>query len=78
VREAPAAEVAARQAAFFPGVAPEALESAIARYQALGCWDGEIAITRELYEQALAVFQHDGALKRAHRFKEVVVPPPAE
>jgi NitT/TauT family transport system substrate-binding protein len=76
VREAAAAEVAERQAGFFPGVAREALESAVARYQALGCWDGEIGIARDLYDQALAVFRHSGAVEHPHPFKDVVVSPP--
>ena len=77
-RETDPAEVAAREAEFFPGTPVQVLASAIARYQALGCWDGDVAITRPLYEQALEVFLHSGAVARRHPYEEVVVPPPGE
>ena len=76
VRQAPAAEVARTQGGFFPGVAPEALQAAIARYQTLGCWNGDIAISPDLYEQALEVFLTEGAIRRRHPYQEVVAPPP--
>src|ERR1035438_7007300 len=40
VRTAPAEDVAAAEASFFPLIAPEVLAPAIRSYQALGCWDG--------------------------------------
>jgi NitT/TauT family transport system substrate-binding protein len=76
VQEAPAEEVASREASFFPGVDREALASAIRSYQTLGCWLGEIEIRRELYEQALEVFLSAGAIRRRHPYEAVVVPPP--
>lgn len=72
VRAAPAAEVARAETGFFPGVAAEALETAIARYQKLGCWNGEIDIPRELYEQALEVFLSAGAIRKRWPYEEVV------
>ncbi len=75
VRTAPVEEVAAAEASFFPGVAPEVLMAAIAGYQALGCWDGGIEIPRDLYEQALNVFQAAGEITWRHRYDEVVVAP---
>jgi NitT/TauT family transport system substrate-binding protein len=72
VRTAPAAEVVQQQAAFFPDVATDRLTDAVRRYQALGCWDGGIEIPRELYEQALTVFQSAGAIAWRHRYEEVV------
>jgi NitT/TauT family transport system substrate-binding protein len=71
-----AEEIADREAALFPGIAREALSKSITRYQALGCWDGDIVIPRELYEQALDVFTHGGAISARHAYEEVVVPPP--
>ncbi len=71
VRTAPAEEVAAGEAPFFPLVAPEALTQAIRNYQTLGCWDGGIEIPRELYEQALNVFQAAGEITWRHRYEEV-------
>jgi len=73
---APAEEIASRAAAFFPGIAPEALAAAVARYQQLGTWAGEAEITRDLYEQALEVFLQGGAITRRHPYEEVVVEPP--
>jgi NitT/TauT family transport system substrate-binding protein len=75
--EAPAAEVAAREAVLFPTIELEALSRSIARYQELGCWKGEAAITRDLYEQALDVFMHSAGVSVRHPYEDVVVPPPA-
>ena len=61
---------------FFPGIDLGVLASAIARYQALGCWHGDAAISREHYEMALEVFLHSGAIRRRHPYEEVVVSPP--
>ena len=72
VRTSPAEDVAAAEASFFPGVAPELLAATIARYQALGCWEGGIEIPKDLYEQALNVFQSAGAVSWRHRYEEVV------
>lgn len=72
VRTSPPEEVAAAEASFFPEIAPELLASAIQRYQALGCWEGGIEIPRDLYEQALNVFQAAGAIAWRHRYEEVV------
>ena len=66
VRSAAVEEVARAEAAFFPGVAREALQAALRRYQALGCWDGGIEIPRDLYEQALDVFESVGAIAHRH------------
>ena len=76
VTGSPAEEIAAREAALFPGIAREALSKSITRYQALGCWDGDIVIPRELYEQALDVFTYGGAISARHAYEEVVVSPP--
>ncbi|MGB9606111.1 MAG: ABC transporter substrate-binding protein [Bryobacteraceae bacterium] len=78
VRATPAREVAAREACFFPGIAVEALCAAIERYQALGCWEGGLAIPRDLYEQALDVFLHAGLITRRWPYEEVVLAPPWE
>ncbi|HXB75437.1 MAG TPA: hypothetical protein VNY05_44810 [Candidatus Acidoferrales bacterium] len=72
VRTASPEAVAAAEAAFFPQVPAAALADAVRRYQALGCWDGGIEIPRDLYEQALNVFESEGELGTRHRFEEVV------
>jgi NitT/TauT family transport system substrate-binding protein len=77
VTRAPAAEIAEREAALFPGIELQALSRSIASYQQLGCWDGDLPITPELYEQALDVFVYSAAVSQRHRYEDVVVPPPA-
>jgi NitT/TauT family transport system substrate-binding protein len=72
VRTASPDAVAAAEAAFFPKVPAAALTDAIRRYQALGCWDGGIGIPRDLYEQALNVFESEGQLGTRHGFEAVV------
>ena len=74
VQEAPSSEVAACEASFFPGVDASALASGIAAYQELGCWDGDLAIPENLYQQALTVFQHAGQVGRRHPYREVARP----
>jgi NitT/TauT family transport system substrate-binding protein len=76
VRSAPPEEVAAKEQSFFPTTAPEALRDAIARYQALGCWEGGLEIPSDLYEQALEVFLSGGAIRRRHAYEDVVSAPP--
>ncbi len=76
VRKAPAEEVAAKEASYFPGIDQGVLATTIRRYQRLGCWEGELGISRDLYEQALEVFLHGGAISKRHPYEEVVAPPP--
>ena len=73
VRTAAPESVAEAEAPFFPEVPATALADAVRRYQALGCWEGGIGIPRDLYEQALNVFESEGELGARHRFEEVVV-----
>jgi len=76
VRTAAAEEIARAETGFFPGVPVEALAAAIARYQKLGCWNGEIGIRKDLYEQALDVFLSQGVIGRRFPIEDVVVDPP--
>jgi hypothetical protein len=78
VNQTPAEEVADREAEFFPQTHRDALIKTIARYQDLGCWDGDLMITRERYEQALNVFIHSGKISRRYPYEDVVVHPPEE
>ena len=75
VQTAPAAEVARAEAGFFPGHSQHALEAAIGSYQKLGCWEDGLEIPRNLYEQALNVFETDGGLTRRFPYEEVCLPP---
>ena len=78
VREATAEEVTSKQASYFPAVESTALAAAIRRYQKLGCWDGGIEIPRDLYEQALNVFEHAGEIGSRHPYGDVCASPRAE
>lgn len=72
VREASAETIADTESSFFPAVPREALCAAIADYQKLGCWNGEIEIPQDLYEQSLNVFEHSRLINRRHEFAAVV------
>ena len=65
-------EVAKLETEFFPDLDSELLASTIQRYQTLGCWQGGVQIPKELYEQALNVFQAAGGLAWRHKYEEVV------
>ena len=75
VNQAPAEEIANIEVAFFPQTDRDALIKAIARYQELGCWDGNLTITREEYGQALDVFLHSGNISCRYPYDNLVVHP---
>ncbi|MCU1339107.1 MAG: hypothetical protein JWO19_4688 [Bryobacterales bacterium] len=77
VLQAPPEAIAAKQASFFPGVETAVLAAAVRSYQALECWEGGIEIPRDLYEQALNVFEHTGQIPRRYPYDAVCAPPPA-
>jgi NitT/TauT family transport system substrate-binding protein len=74
VRQTSAEEIAVKEASYFPGVDRSALASAIAQYQTIGAWNGEIEIPRDLYEQSLNVFESTGAIKQRHSYDAVCFP----
>lgn len=76
VIEAPADEIAALEADFFPGIDPQVLTDTIATYQTLGCWTPEVAISAESYERLLDVFQYSGLISKRHAMESCVCPPP--
>ncbi len=69
-------EIAKAEASFFPDWAVESIAAAIAYYQKLGNWDGDIAIEPGNYETALDVFTHSNLITKRHAYGDVVVPPP--
>jgi NitT/TauT family transport system substrate-binding protein len=71
----PPAALAGQEARFFPETPHGVLAAAIARYQSLGCWAGDLTIPRDLYEQSLTVFEHSGLIARRHPYEAVVAPP---
>ena len=72
----PAAEIAALQQSWFPGVDPLALERCIASYQALGCWTPHVEITPEALEVTLDVFEYTGGIDQRYTWKQVCCAPP--
>jgi NitT/TauT family transport system substrate-binding protein len=74
--KAPAAEVARREAAFFPGIDVDVLATTIAAYQKLGNWSPHVEITRPAFEATLDIFQHAGRITRRHRSEDAIAPPP--
>jgi NitT/TauT family transport system substrate-binding protein len=76
VQESDPREVADKEASYFEGIDRAALVSAIERYQKLGCWGGQLWINREIYNQAVEVFHHGGAIKIKPAYEHVVVNPP--
>lgn len=70
-------EVAKAEAEFFPDMAVEATAAAVAFYQQLGNWGGDIAIDPQHYETALDVFTHSGLITKRHAYGDVVGAPPA-
>ena len=77
VRSTEPAEIAAREAAFFPGIAREPLTATIDAYQRLGCWTPHVEITRPAFEVTLDVFAHAKLITKRHRFEDIVVAPPS-
>lgn len=73
----PAAEIAAAEAPFFPGIDRSVLTRTIATYQQLGCWTPHIEITRAAFEVTLDVYEHARLITRRHRYEDVVAQPPA-
>lgn len=69
-------DVAKAQASFFPDMALPAIAAAVAFYQQLGNWGGDIAIDPQHYETALDVFEHSGLISRRHAYRDVVIAPP--
>jgi NitT/TauT family transport system substrate-binding protein len=74
---APAQEIAALEAGFFPAIDREVLTRTIADYQRLGCWTPAVEISRAAYETLLDVFQFNGLVRRRHPFEQAVAECPA-
>lgn len=72
----PAAEVAKKEASFFPGIDMKVLTTTIATYQKLGNWTPHVDITRPAFEATLDIFQHAGKIKRRHRYEDAIAQPP--
>jgi NitT/TauT family transport system substrate-binding protein len=78
MNEAPAGEIAASQASYFPKIDQDVLKDCIGTYQKLGCWTPHVEITPEAFEVTLDVFAHAGTLKERYRYDQVCARPPAD
>jgi NitT/TauT family transport system substrate-binding protein len=76
VNSADPMEVAKAEAKYFPDIAVEATAAAVAFYQKLDNWGGDIAIDPLHYETALDVFEHSGKINKRHAYGDVVIAPP--
>jgi len=72
----PAAEVAKREAPFFPGIDLGVLTKTIAAYQKLGNWSPHVEITRPAFEATLDIYQHAGKITKRHRYEDAIAQPP--
>ena len=70
--------VARAEAKFFPDMAIDAIAAAVAFYQKLDNWGGDIAIEPEHYETALDVFEHSKLITKRHAYGDAVVVPPEQ
>jgi NitT/TauT family transport system substrate-binding protein len=70
-RETPPLEVAKKLTPLFPALRMEALTTAIAACQQLGCWNGDAIIPHADYHEAEKAFLWANAIQRAHAYEEV-------
>lgn len=75
-RLAPAAEVAALVAGYFPGIDRAPLTSAIASYQQMATWDHDATISTDLFERAVDIFLFSGDITVRPVFADIVEPLP--
>jgi len=68
----PVAAIAARVAAYFPGVAPAELGAAIARYQALGIWNRNPVLHQEGFDRLKGALLSGGLIRHGTDFARCV------
>lgn len=75
VIEAPAVDIARQEieAGFFPEIEPEVLSRTIADYQALGCWEPEVAIPESSFQSLQDIFLHNQLISRRYSYNEIVM-----
>ncbi len=76
VIEAPAREIAHKEAVYFPNIDPDVLTQTIATYQTLGCWSPDPIISQTAYNHLLDVFMFSGLITQRHAYESCVVSPP--
>jgi NitT/TauT family transport system substrate-binding protein len=73
----PATEIAKAEKSYFPSIDLDVLARCIVSYQQLGCWTSHVEITRQAFEVALDVFEHDGSLKERYSYDQACALPPS-
>jgi NitT/TauT family transport system substrate-binding protein len=76
LNEVPAAEIAAVEQSWFPGIEPAALQHCIDSYQKLGCWTPHVEITRAALEVTQDVFEYTGGINERYRYEQICALPP--
>ena len=76
VIEAPAREIAHKEADFFPGIDQDVLSNTIAAYQKLGCWSPDPTISQNAYNNLLDVFLYNGLISQRYPYDTCVISPP--
>jgi NitT/TauT family transport system substrate-binding protein len=76
VIEAPAREIAKKEADFFPGIDQDVLSNTIATYQKLGCWSPDPTISQKAYNNLLDVFLYSGLISQRYPYDACVISPP--
>ncbi len=76
LQEAPAAELAAQEASFFPGIDRGVLIDTIAAYQKMGTWSADPHIDHAVYDHLLDVFLFSGLITKRHPYASCIVTSP--
>ncbi len=76
VIDAPAKEIAHKEADFFPGIDLDVLSHTIATYQKLGCWSPDPGISQKAYNNLLDVFLYSGLISQRYPYDACVISPP--
>ena len=71
-------EIAALLQPYFPTIDGDVLVRTIQAYQKLGCWEGEVQISREIFDKTLDVFEFSGDIKQRQDWGSVICAPPDE
>ena len=69
-------EIARFEQKFFPEIDNMVLAWTIEAYQRLGCWEGDVQISQEVFENTLDVFEFSGDLIRRIDWQAVACEPP--
>ncbi len=76
VIDAPAEEIAHKEADFFPAIDKDVLSHTINTYQKLGCWSPDPTISQEAYNNLLDVFLYSGLISQRYPYDACVISPP--